>query len=82
MSLLVIVTLWGGQNPSSFPPVVEVAKHDAKKFVGVTICPRGKSSHQAPTGQPCPWSHIALDFVTGLSPSESNTVVLTVAEMH
>ncbi len=27
-----------------------------------------------------PWSHIALDFVTGLPPSAGNTVVLTVVD--
>ncbi len=25
-----------------------------------------------------PWSHIALDFVTGLPPSQGNTVILTI----
>lgn len=25
----------------------------------------------------CPWSHIALDFVTGLPPSQGNSVILT-----
>ncbi len=28
----------------------------------------------------CPWSHIALDFVTGLPPSAGNSVVLTVVD--
>lgn len=28
----------------------------------------------------CPWSHISLDFVTGLPTSESNTPVLTVVD--
>lgn len=26
----------------------------------------------------CPWSHISLDFVTGLQPSDGNTAILTV----
>lgn len=25
----------------------------------------------------CPWSHVSLDFITGLPPSEGNTVILT-----
>uniref|UniRef100_A0AAQ4Q2C6 Integrase catalytic domain-containing protein n=1 Tax=Gasterosteus aculeatus aculeatus TaxID=481459 RepID=A0AAQ4Q2C6_GASAC len=48
---------------------------------------RSKSSHQAPAGllRPLPiphrpWSHIAVDFVTGLPPSEGNTVILTIVD--
>ncbi|KAI3354687.1 hypothetical protein L3Q82_019178 [Scortum barcoo] len=48
---------------------------------------RGKSSHQPPSGllQPLsvpgrPWSHIALDFVTGLPPSNGKTVILTIVD--
>ena len=49
-----------------------------------TICAQGKASHQSPLGllQPlpvpsCPWSHVALDFVTGLPKSEVNDTILT-----
>lgn len=28
----------------------------------------------------CPWSHKSLDFVTGLTPSDGNTVILTVVD--
>lgn len=50
-------------------------------------CSRNKASHRPPAGllRPlpvphCPWSNIALDFVTGLPPSEGNTTVLTVVD--
>lgn len=51
------------------------------------VCARGKASHRPPAGllRPLPtpgrlWSHIALDFVTGLPPSEGNTVILTIVD--
>lgn len=51
------------------------------------VCARSKSSHQAPAGllcplpvPSCPWSHIAVDFVTGLPPSEGNTTILTIID--
>lgn len=60
--------------------------HDIKDFVAA--CPiysRNKSSNQPPTGQlqllhtpSRPWSHISLDFVTGLPLSEGSTVILTI----
>lgn len=50
-------------------------------------CSRNKASHRPPAGllRPLPvphrpWSNIALDFVTGLPPSEGNTTVLTVVD--
>ena len=57
---------------------------DAKEFVAAcTTCARSKASNQAPAGplrplRPLPvpgrpWSHIALDFVTGLPPSSGKT---------
>lgn len=59
---------------------------DIKEYVlGCPPCAQNKSRHQPPSGllQPLPtpgrpWSHIALDFVTGLPPSEGNTVILTI----
>ncbi len=52
-----------------------------------SVCARGKTSNRPPEGllQPLPvpsrpWSHIALDFVTALPPSQGNTVVLTVVD--
>ncbi len=51
------------------------------------ICAAGKGSNRPPAGllQPLsvpsqPWSHIAMDFVTGLPPSNGKTVVLTVVD--
>lgn len=60
--------------------------HDTRTFVAICpVCRRGKSSYQ-PTAvllQPQtipqrPWSHIALDFITRLPPSEGNMVIMTV----
>ena len=52
-------------------PTIE---RDVRKFVaGCAICARGK----APT---CPWSHIALDFVTGLPESQGYTTILTIVD--
>uniref|UniRef100_A0A3B4VHR5 Gypsy retrotransposon integrase-like protein 1 n=1 Tax=Seriola dumerili TaxID=41447 RepID=A0A3B4VHR5_SERDU len=61
---------------------------DVRAFVAAcSVCARGKSSHQPPAGllRPLPiptrpWSHIALDFVTGLPPSEGKTVILTIID--
>lgn len=57
---------------------------DVKEFVAscsVSSC--GNSSHRPPAGllqtlpvPGRPWSHIAVDFITGLPPSEGNTVFL------
>lgn len=61
-------------------------RHDVWTFVAVcTLC--NKSSHRPSAGllqprpiPPRPWSHIALDFVTGLHPSEGNDNILTVVD--
>ncbi|XP_067231400.1 uncharacterized protein brd8a isoform X2 [Chanodichthys erythropterus] len=61
---------------------------DVRQFVlACSVCAQNKSSNQPPIGllHPLPipsrpWSHIALDFVTGLPPSRGNTVVLTVVD--
>uniref|UniRef100_A0A8P4GPN0 Gypsy retrotransposon integrase-like protein 1 n=1 Tax=Dicentrarchus labrax TaxID=13489 RepID=A0A8P4GPN0_DICLA len=61
---------------------------DTRAFVAAcSVCARGKSSHQLPAGQlhplpvpSRPWSHIALDFVTGLSTSEGNDTILTIVD--
>lgn len=58
---------------------------DIRDFVlACSVCAHGKSSHQPPAGllQPLsiqyrPRSHITMDFVTGLPPSEGNTTNLT-----
>eukprot|EP00066_Takifugu_rubripes_P011978 XP_011601244.1 PREDICTED: uncharacterized protein LOC105416325 [Takifugu rubripes] len=61
---------------------------DTKDYIAA--CPvysRGKASHQPPAGllQPLeiprrPWSHIAVEFITGLPPSQGHEVVLTVVD--
>uniref|UniRef100_A0A3Q3B5M5 Gypsy retrotransposon integrase-like protein 1 n=1 Tax=Kryptolebias marmoratus TaxID=37003 RepID=A0A3Q3B5M5_KRYMA len=61
---------------------------DIKEYVSACqTCARNKSLHQPPSGllQPLPvparpWSHISLDFVTGLPPSEGNTVILNIVD--
>ncbi len=61
---------------------------DTRAFVtACTVCARGKSSHLPPAGLLCPlpipgrpWSHIALDFVTGLPPSQGNSTILTIVD--
>uniref|UniRef100_A0A8C1TGE2 Gypsy retrotransposon integrase-like protein 1 n=1 Tax=Cyprinus carpio TaxID=7962 RepID=A0A8C1TGE2_CYPCA len=61
---------------------------DVRDFVlACSVCASGKSSNRPPDGllQPLsvpsrPWSHIALDFVTALPPSNGMTVVLTVVD--
>lgn len=61
---------------------------DTKEFVSAcSVCARSKPSHRPPAGllRPLPiphrpWSHIAVDFVTGLPPSEGNSVILTIVD--
>ncbi|KAI2666212.1 Transposon Tf2-6 polyprotein [Labeo rohita] len=61
---------------------------DIRPFVlACSVCAVSKSSNRPPAGllQPLsvpsrPWSHISLDFVSGLPPSQGNTVVLTVVD--
>ena len=61
---------------------------DTREFVNACpVCNQHKVSHQAPAGllQPLPvphrpWSHISLDFVTGLPPSQGHTAILTVVD--
>lgn len=57
-----------------------------KEFVNACpVCSQHKPSHQTKAGllQPLPvphrpWSHISLDFVTGIPASEGHTAILTV----
>lgn len=61
---------------------------DVRAFVAAcSTCARSKSSHKSPAGllNPLsvprrPWSHISVDFVTGLPESDGNTTVLTVVD--
>ncbi|XP_023805590.1 uncharacterized protein LOC111946461 [Oryzias latipes] len=68
-----------------FWPTME---RDVREFVtACEVCARSKSTHSPPAGllHPLPvpqrpWSHLAMDFVTGLPPSQGNTVILTVID--
>ena len=61
---------------------------DIREYVSAcTVCARGKSSHRPAAGllQPLPipgrpWSHIAVDFVTGLPTSKGNTTIFTIVD--
>uniref|UniRef100_A0A8C6L3L3 Gypsy retrotransposon integrase-like protein 1 n=1 Tax=Nothobranchius furzeri TaxID=105023 RepID=A0A8C6L3L3_NOTFU len=61
---------------------------DVRSYINAChVCARNKSSNQPPYGllNPLPipsrpWSHIALDFVTGLPPSRGFNVILTVID--
>lgn len=61
---------------------------DTRAFVSAcSVCAQNKSSHRPPAGLLCPlpvpsrpWSHIALDFVTGLPLSQGNSVILTIVD--
>ncbi|KAF7653476.1 hypothetical protein LDENG_00082220 [Lucifuga dentata] len=61
-------------------------EEDTREFVNACpVCNQHKPSHHAPASllqllpvPHHPWSHISLDFVTGLPPSEGNMVILTV----
>ena len=61
---------------------------DVREFVAAcTVCARNKASHRPPAGllQPLPipnrpWSHIAMDFVTGLPVSQGCDTILTVVD--
>ncbi len=70
------------------PTAVLELDEDTQGYVSACpVCNHHKLSHQAPVGllQPLPvphdpWSHISLDSVTGLSPSDNNTTILTVVD--
>ncbi|KAK7918601.1 hypothetical protein WMY93_009885 [Mugilogobius chulae] len=61
---------------------------DTRSYVfACQVCARSKTRHCPPSGllQPLqvpsrPWSHIALDFVTGLPSSQGNTTILTIVD--
>lgn len=61
---------------------------DVRQFVAAcSVCAQNKTSNAPPVGllHPLPipsrpWSHLALDFVTGLPESMGNTVILTVVD--
>lgn len=61
---------------------------DTKEFIAAcSVCAQNKTSNRPPSGlllplpiPSRPWSHISLDFVTGLPSSNGNTVVLTIVD--
>ena len=61
---------------------------DVEEFVtACPVCAQAKGNSQCAQGllQPllvphCPWSHIAIDFVTGLPESQGHTVILTTVD--
>ena len=61
---------------------------DVREFVAACkVCAWSKASHRPPAGllRPLPipgrpWSHVALDFVTGLPTSQGNTAILTMVD--
>ncbi|KAI7790520.1 Pol polyprotein [Triplophysa rosa] len=64
------------------------ASNDVRQFVlACPVCAQSKTARHPPAGllRPLPtpsrpWSHIALDFVTGLPLSSGHTVILTVVD--
>ena len=63
-------------------------RRDVREFIrACPTCNQNKSSNQPPAGllQPLPvpsrpWSHVSLDFVTGLPPSDGMSVILTIVD--
>ncbi|XP_057708757.1 uncharacterized protein tanc1b isoform X4 [Corythoichthys intestinalis] len=63
-------------------------RKDVMDYVSAcSVCARGKAVHRAPAGllRPLPvpsrpWSHVALDFITGLPRSRGHSVILTVVD--
>ena len=61
---------------------------DTREYVSAySVCARSKASHRPPAGLLRPltiphwlWSHIAVDFITGLPPYEGNTTILTIVD--
>uniref|UniRef100_A0A8C6PEI6 Gypsy retrotransposon integrase-like protein 1 n=1 Tax=Nothobranchius furzeri TaxID=105023 RepID=A0A8C6PEI6_NOTFU len=63
-------------------------RKDIKEYISsCQVCARNKCTNQSPAGllRPLPipsrpWSHIALDFVTGLPPSKGFSVILSIVD--
>lgn len=58
---------------------------DTRAFIAACpVCACGKFLHQTPAGLlnllQRPWSHVMVDFVTGLPPSDGHMVTLTVVD--
>ncbi len=90
------VLQWGHESPLTCHPGNFLQrrfwwpsiKEDVKVYVDACpVCSQGKATHQRPQGllHPLPiphrpWSHLSLDFVTGLPPSQGNPVILVVVD--
>ncbi len=90
------VLQWGHESPLTCHPGNFLQrrfwwpsiKEDVKVYVeACPVCSQGKVTHQRPQGllHPLPiphrpWSHLSLDFVTGLPPSQGNPVILVVVD--
>ncbi len=90
------VLQWGHESPLTCHPGNFLQrrfwwpsiKEDVKVYVeACPVCSQGKATHQRPQGllHPLPiphrpWSHLSLDFVTGLPPSQGNPVILVVVD--
>ncbi|XP_064874818.1 uncharacterized protein LOC135571809 [Oncorhynchus nerka] len=66
-------------------PILDLKVPDVSAFIAAcTVCNQNKTPRQAPSGLVSlpvphrPWSHISLDFVTELPPSDGDTVILLV----
>ncbi|KAI2646997.1 Transposon Ty3-I Gag-Pol polyprotein [Labeo rohita] len=78
------VTLTSVRQRFWWPAIVR----DVRRYVAsCPVCAQSKSSNSPPAGllRPLPipshpWSHIALDFVSGLPSSAGNTVILTIID--
>jgi transposase InsO family protein len=63
-------------------------ERDTREFISAcSVCARNKTFTKPTSGllRPLhipsrPWSHIALDFITGLPPSNGNSVILTIID--
>lgn len=63
-------------------------KEDTQAFVAACpTCNQGKVPHQTPQGllhplpiPQWPWSHLSMDFITGLPPSQGNTTILVIVD--
>src|SRR4029434_9688999 len=92
MSTLLTVG-WPSRNPThpgATPDTVLGVKirQDVAEYVAAcTVCMAAKPDNRPPAGllQPLPiprrpWTHISLDFITGLPPSQGNTAILVVVD--
>lgn len=81
---LAYLLLWRGTQDSQSPQETFILGKDIRDYiVACTICARPKTSNSPLAGYLLPlptpsrpWSHVAVDFVTGLPPSHGHTVIV------